>query len=146
MVMTMLPPVAEIVLWLLSLSPHPPSSPCEQWHTRDTLHDGGVQCCDSFFAIQLQQQMRSPQTVYNMWMHEWRKRRCWWRKMIRGGGISCVVTDDSKPYSHACCTCSFSMLIAIVKIFNSNVWQYIIRREKASRRVRWRKWRGRMHG
>ena len=31
------------------------------------------------------------------------------------------------------------MLIAIVKIFNCNVWQYIIRREKASRRVWWRK-------
>ena len=51
--------------------------------------------------------------------------------MIRGGGISCVVTDDSKPYSHACCTCSFSMLIAIVKIFNSNVWQYYNKETKS---------------
>ena len=115
MVMTMLPPVAEIVLWLLSLSIHPPSSPHEQWHTGDTRHDGGVQCCHSFFTIQLQQQMRSHQTVYNMWMDEWRKRRCWWRKIIQGGGGSrnryvthvLLLMTVNHTHMHVVYTCSF---------------------------------------
>ena len=50
--MTALPLVVEIVLWLLSLSLHPPPLVPV---ISDTLHDG-VQRCDSFFTIQLQQQ------------------------------------------------------------------------------------------
>ena len=84
-------------------------------------------------------------------MDEWRKRRCWWRKIIRGGGggeigNSCVVILMTVNHTHMHVVLAVfiiiqvtGMLIAIVKIFNSNVWQYIIRRLKASRRMWWRR-------